>query len=106
MTLDVDTKEKGLDTVSHNLQKQHAHVTQGFFFLIFVVKMLSRVEGAGPPVKNAPPHGQEGVVHGQSVTHAVAGLDEEGGDGQADQGSGGGGELHVAAQATPGGEDV
>lgn len=57
-------------------------------------------------MQNAPPHGQEGVVHGQSVTHAVGGLDEERGDGQADQEPGGGGELHVAAHTTPGGEDV
>lgn len=58
------------------------------------------------PVQNAPPHGQEGIVHGQSVTHAVGGLDEERRDGQADQESGGGGELHWAAHTTPGGEDV
>lgn len=57
-------------------------------------------------MQNAPPHGQEGIVHGQSVTHAVGGLDEERRDGQADQESGGGGELHGAAHTTPGGEDV
>lgn len=60
----------------------------------------------GSPVQNAPPHGQQGVVHGEGVAHAVAGLDAEGGDGQADEGAGHGGELHVAADAPPGGEDV
>lgn len=57
-------------------------------------------------MQNAPPHGQEGVVHNQSVAHAVGGLDEERGHSQADQASGAGGELHVAAHPTPGGEDV
>lgn len=57
-------------------------------------------------MQNAPPHGQESVVHSQSVTHTVGGLDEERRDGQADQESGGGSELHVAAHTTPGGEDV
>lgn len=60
----------------------------------------------GSPVKNTPPHGQQGVVHGEGVAHAVAGLDEERADGQADKGAWHGGELHVAAHTPPGGEDV
>lgn len=57
-------------------------------------------------MQNAPPHGQQGVIHGEGVAHTVAGLDAERGDGQADEGAGHGGELHVAAHAPPGGEDV
>lgn len=57
-------------------------------------------------MQNAPSHGQQGVVRGQAVAHAVAGLDEEGGDGQADQRARRGGELHVAAHAAPRREDV
>ena len=59
------------------------------------------MEAADSPVQNAPSHGQQSIVHSQGITHTVAGLDEERGDGQADQGAGERGEFHVTAHTTP-----
>lgn len=71
-------------------------------------RKATEAEGAtlDSPVQNAPPHGQQGVVHGEGVAHTVTGLDAERGDGQADEGARHGDELHVAAHAPPGGEDI
>lgn len=59
------------------------------------------MEAADSPVQNAPSHGQQGIVHSQGITHTVAGLNEERGDSQADQGAGERGEFHVTAHTTP-----
>lgn len=59
------------------------------------------MEAADSPVKNAPSHGQQSVVHGQGIVHTVAGLNEERGDGQTDQRAGDGGEFNVAGHTTP-----
>ena len=58
-------------------------------------------EAADSPVQNAPSHGQQSVVHGQGVTHTVAGLDEERGDGQTDHRAGDRGEFYMATNSTP-----
>ena len=53
-------------------------------------------------MESAPPHGQQSVVHGEGITLTVAGLDEEEGDGEADERAGGRGQLDMAAQTPPG----
>lgn len=80
MTLEIDTKEKGMGTESHNLhrhkqktkKKTHPHKPRRSCCCV-----EEQAQKGCSPVQNAPPHGQEGVVHGQSVTRAVGGLDEE-----------------------------
>lgn len=40
-------------------------------------EMSCLLEAGDSPVQNAPSHGQQSVIHGQGVTHTVAGLNEE-----------------------------
>lgn len=53
------------------------------------------------PVESTPPHGQQGVVHGEGVADTVAGLNVQGGNGEADQRARGRRQLDVAAQTSP-----
>lgn len=107
MTLEVETMEKEADTCSHSLQHGHTlqwrfcHVTMAHFNHIKGGGDSKQDSSADSPVQNAPSHGQQSVIHSQSVVHTPAGLDEERADGQADQRARDRGELYMAVHTTP-----
>lgn len=102
MTLEVDTRENVLDTGSHSLQHRCTNNNKKLCEKSSAEKQAQgdqRIRGS--PVQNAPSHGQQGIIHGQGVTHTVAGLYEERGDGQTDERARDHREFYMAAHTTP-----